>query len=339
MHPTRRTFVATAAGLMAVAPIRRAFAADKIALRLDWSPHGQHAPYHLAAKKGWFADHGLEVSIEDGNGSATAVQLVGTGQFDFAHAALGPMALGISKGLAITSLAGFVQRGDTGFLVPRESGWTKPSDLIGKKIDYTAGSLEGPFMVPFFKKNGIDLDKVELLNVDATAKFSVYSSKKSDAMVSTVPFVVPFMEDKRPSNGILFADFGMNLPGAGLVVRRESLSSKGDALKRFSSVVCGAWTYILNGHEQEGADAVVAARPTAPPAKIMVIEINQYRSYFQTAATKGLPIGVQDAKDWAGVIADMSDAKTIPASSKPSDMFTNDYLDVDIIKKIGGASA
>jgi NitT/TauT family transport system substrate-binding protein len=310
-------------------------AAEKFSVRLDWSPHGLQSAFHLAAEKGWFTDQGLDVSIEDGNGSATCVQLVGAGQVDIGFAALGPMALGAAKGLPVTSIAGFVQFGDTGVLVPEGSGWTKPQDLIGKKIDYTAGSLEGPFMVPFFKKNGISQDQVELLNVDATAKFSVYISGKSDAMVSTVPFLLPFLADKRASKGILFADFGLNLPGSGLVVKRDLLAARGPAVKTFCSVICGTYTYILNGHVEEAAAATLKARPAAPPVKTMVAEIEGYRPYFQTAATKGLPIGVQALKDWQGVVADMSGAGTIPADSKPESFFTNDYIDVDLVKKIG----
>lgn len=334
---TRRGFLAGTAAVAAAVPLRRAFAADSIALRLDWSTHGIHAPFFLADKRGWFKDAGLDVSIQDGNGSATTVQLIGGGQFDVGLAALGPMALGIGKGLAITSTAGYVQKGDTGILVPADSGWKTPKDLLGKIWDYTAGSLEGPFMLPFLKKNGISPDQVTLLNVAASAKLPVYVEKKADAMVSTVPYNIPLLKTSRPSTGILFADFGFNLPGAGLVVRKETLAKKGDAIKRFTSVVCGAWTYIINGHEQEGVDAVLAYRPNSPaPGPVMIEEINLYKPYFHTETTKDMPIGVQAAKDWADVIAGMVAAGTIPAGTKPELMFTNDYIDVAMVKKIAG---
>lgn len=334
---TRRTFLAGTAAVAAALPLRRAFAADAIALRLDWSTHGIHAPFFLADKRGWFKDAGLEVSIQDGNGSATTVQLIGGGQFDVGYAALGPMALGIGKGLAITSTAGYVQKGDTGILVPADSGWKTPKDLIGKTWDYTAGSLEGPFMLPFLKKNGISPDQVTLLNVAATAKLPVYVQKKADAMVSTVPFNIPLLAKTRPSTGILFADFEFNLPGAGLVVSKSTLEKKGDAIKRFTSVVCGSWAYILNGHEQEGVDAILQDRPNAPATgPVMLEEINLYKPYFHTDNTRDLPVGVQSAKDWADVISGMAAAGTVPDGTKAEAMFTNDYIDMAVVKKIAG---
>jgi NitT/TauT family transport system substrate-binding protein len=336
---TRRALLAGSAGLAVALPVRRAAAAESLTVRLDWSTHGVHAPFFLAAAKGWFTNAGLDVAIEDGNGSTTTVQLVGAGQFDIGHAALAPMALGRAKGLPITSIAGFIRKGDTGFLVPKTSGWTKPSDLIGKKIVYTAGSLEGPFMTPFFRKNKIGPDQLNLLNVDASAKVSVYLSGNADAVVSTVPYVMPLTVEKRPSNGILFADFGMNLPGFGLVVNHDTLAKRGPALSRFASIVSGAWAYILAGHEQEGVDAVLQARPQSPvPAGPMRMEIEAYRPYFTTPATTDMAVGLQSPLDWARTIADMSEAETIPATSKPGDFFTNDYIDAALVKKIAASS-
>ena len=334
---TRRTFLAGSAALAAATPLRHASAADALTLRLDWVTHGTHAPFFLAQKKGWFKDVGLDVNIEDGNGSATTAQLVGAGNFDLGHCALAPMALATAKGLDVISVAGFIQRGDTGFLVPKDSGWTKPSDLVGKTWDYTAGSLEGPFMLPFLKLNKIDPDSVTLLNVAATAKLPVYVQGKADTMVSVVPMNIPLLKDSRPSTGILFADFGLNLPGFGLAANKTSLAKKGDAIKRFASVACAAWTYYYNGHEQEACEAVLEYRPNSPSSVQMMLAENElYKPYFHTENTKGLPIGVQSAKDWEGTLAGMANAGTIPAGLKPEQFFTNDYIDQAIVKKIAG---
>src|SRR6266571_1979276 len=73
--------------------------AHTLSVRLDWLATGYQAPFFLAAEKGWFKKAGLDVTIQQGNGSATTVQLVGTGQFDVGHAALSNMAFGRSKGM------------------------------------------------------------------------------------------------------------------------------------------------------------------------------------------------------------------------------------------------
>src|SRR5438477_9758017 len=93
---------------------------EKIKMRLDWTPWGAHASIHLAAQKGWYKQAGLDVEIEDGNGSVTTVQLVGAGgNFDLGHASLAPMMIARDKGLPVRAIANFARKNDIGLLVPR----------------------------------------------------------------------------------------------------------------------------------------------------------------------------------------------------------------------------
>lgn len=335
----RRTgrLAALAAAVMLVLSGGAASAAESLSVRLDWSTHAMHTPFFLALEKGWFAKAGLEPKIEDGNGSTTTVQLVSSKNFDVGHASLAPMALAKAKGLPVTSIAGFIRKGDMGILVPADSGIKTPADLVGKKVAYTTGSLEGPFVEPFFKKNGVDPSKVGLLNVEAATKVSTYVSATSDAVISTVPYFLPITDAKRKSNGILFADFGMNLPGFGLIANTETLKQKPEAIKKFASIVAGAWAYIYDGHEDEAVAAVLKHRPNSPmSAPIMRAQLDQYRDYFYTDNTRNTPIGVQSAADWEGTIKDMVEAKAVKGGMKPEDVFTNDYLDHAWFKKLTG---
>jgi len=313
------------AASLVLATTLAARAEDTLTLRLDWTPHGMHAPFFLAAEKGWFKKAGLEVSIEDGNGSVVAVQLVGAGQFDVGHAALASMAIGREKGLPVISIAGFIRKSDMGVLVPKDSGWRTAKDLEGKKVTYTAGSLEGPFVNAFF---GASRSKVELLNVDAATKIGTFLSGSADAVISTVPYVLPIVEEKRPAVGILFAESGLDLPGFGLFATTAKLKEKGPQLKKFASVVVGAWAYILDGHEDEAVAAEVKARPNAPVnAKVLRGQIEAYKPYFTTAATADKPIGIQTDEDWSSTIKAMEEAGVVKKGSKPSDYYTNDYVD------------
>jgi NitT/TauT family transport system substrate-binding protein len=308
-------------------------AVEKLTVRLNWSTEGLHAPFYLAAQKGWFKAADLDVYVEDGNGSVTTVQLVGSGQFDIGHAALASMAIGAAKGLPVTSIAGIIQKSDVGVCVPHDSPWSKPSDLVGKRVCYTAGSLEGPFIRPFFEKNGVPINQVSLINVEASAKTSSYVSKSVDALATTVPWFLPILADTRLSKGILFADFGLDLPGNGLVVHQANLEKKRDAFKRFASVFAATWTYILSGNEDEAIKAIQVARPQASlsPQKLRG-QIEEYRPYFRTAATKDMPFGVQSPTDWAKTIKDMENADVIPTGTKPEKYFTNDFIDPALAK-------
>ena len=310
--------------------------AESLKVRLDWTPWGSHAPIHLAVQKGWFKQAGLDVAVEDGNGSVTTVQLVGAGNFDVGHASLAPMMIARDKGVPVRAIANFARKNDIGLLVPRGGAIKGPKDLAGKRIVFTAGSLEAPFLDTFLAKGGLKREQVELVSVEAAAKIATYASNRADGVFSTVPFVLPAVEASRPSDAVLFSDYGLQFPSFGLVASEEHIKSRGPALRRFASIVCGAWEYIANGHEDEGVQAIIAQRPNAKlDPKVLRGQIDALKGYFATPASKGMPIGMMADADWVEGVKTMASVKLIK-DAKASDFYTNELLDAALIRKTSG---
>jgi NitT/TauT family transport system substrate-binding protein len=303
-------------------------------VRLDWLPTGYQAPVWLALDKGWFKAAGLDVSISDGNGSATTVQLVGHGQVDVGHAALSVMALARNKGMKLVSIAGFFRKGDIALIVPKDSPIHGPADLRGKRIIYTAGSLETPFLDSFFAAGGVKREEIELINVEANARAAQYLTGNVDGTISAAP-TIAFLQDKRPSRLILFADFGLNIPDFGLVANETNLTKKGAAMRQFASIAAGAWAYVLKGHEDEAIAASVHNHEAArlDPA-LLRANLDIALQFLYSPSTRNLPIGVQTEEDWAAAVAILERAKLIEPGTKARDYFTNDYLDTKIIASI-----
>lgn len=301
---------------------------QRLSLRLDWLPAGYQAPVFLAAEKGWFKEHGIDLTIADGNGSATTVQLVGAGQVDVGFAALSNMAFARGKGLRVISIAGLFRKGDTALLVPNESPIHSPKDLKGTTLLSTAGSLEQPFLDGFFGAGGLTRADVRLLNVDASSKIPTYARGKADGVFSSASYTLPLVAAERPSRAVLFSDSGLNLPGFGLFTTETALKEKGDALRKVASIIAGSYAYVLKGHEKEAIAAEMNQRQQARlNADLLLGQLQVSLPFLYTSATKDMPVGIQSAEDWAAAIKTMEEAKAIPEGSKPSDYFTNDYLD------------
>jgi NitT/TauT family transport system substrate-binding protein len=310
--------------------------AHTLSYRLSWVPTGSDSPVYLAAEKGWFKRAGLDVTIVPGNGSVTTVQLVNAGQHDVGYASLAMMAVGRSSGMSsVTSIAGVFRKLDLGLLVPEESTIKGPADVRGKNLIFTAGSFEGPFIDPFLAKGGLTRADVNLMNLAYAARFSTYINGGADGLFGAGTGDYAQVSAKRPTRRILFADVGLNVPSFGFVTTQNALEKKGDALRKFVSIAMGTWMYILAGHEKEAAEAVVQANPQGrlDPEQILA-QIKLCPPFFTTPATANLPLGVQSAEDWAAGIEVMEKANMIKPGSKPSDYFTNDYLDVSLIKSI-----
>lgn len=323
--------------MLAWAGLAGAQGTEKLTVRLDWTPWGSHGPIHLANAKGWFKAAGIEIDVEDGNGSVTTAQLVGSSRFDVGHASLAPAIIARDKGLELKAIASFLRKNDIGLLVPKGSPIKTPKDLAGKKVIFTAGSLEAPFLDTFFGAGGLKREQVELVAVEAAAKVPSYIAARGDGVFSTVPFVLPAVAASRASDAILFADYGLQFPSFGLIASDEKIKARGAAIGKFASIVAGAWEYIYAGNQDEAVQAIIAARPQAKlDPKVLRGQIDSLQGFFTTPASAGQPIGVSVDADWVAGLKTMADGKLIKAGAKSGDFYTNGLLDAALMKRIAG---
>ncbi len=318
----------------------RAQAPAKLSVRLDWTPWGSQAAIHLAAVKGWFHDAGLDVTIADGNGSTQTVQIVGGGdEVDVGFAALSSQMIARDKGLSVRGIADYARNSDIGLMVPLDSGITKVADLRGKRLAHTASSLETPFLDLYLQSGGLTRQDVTLVNLDGGAKLAAYLAGRVDGAFSSIPFFVPAVTTQRPSRGMVFADAGIHLPSYGLFARDETITQKKDALTRFTSLVDGAWAYIIAGHQDEGVDAILKQRPNAKLSRtVMRGQVDSFITFFATPASKALPVGQMAAEDWSQAMDTMVKGKLMRPGQNPADFYTNDLFDAALYHKAAAAA-
>ena len=328
--PPRKSIAIAALMLSALSISLESSAQEKVLVRDSWTPSGVQAAWHWGLEKGIFKKHGVDLTQEDGNGSTVTVQLVAAEKVDIGYTDLSAMAIGRERGMKITSIAGLIRQTTMGIFVPKGSGITKIKDLEGKELIYTAASFEGPFMDAFLRAGGTDREKVSLVSVDASAKVSTYAGGRGIGMITSIPFGAPQVAKPRPSDVILFSDYGFVLPSYGLAVHENMLKNRPEALRRVTAAFLESWQQIIDGGDkglEEAADIIIRRRPDAKIDRAQTIEmIRQHIPYFYTVRTKGRPLGWQSADDWQSTIKAMEEAKLIKAGARPSNYFTNDFL-------------
>jgi NitT/TauT family transport system substrate-binding protein len=302
-------------------------AQNSLTIATDWAPYGVHGPLFLAAQKGWFKDAGLDVTILDGKGSSSSLQLLGAEKVDIAFVQLSTMAAAVDKGLPVISIAGFVRSGDNGIMVPQDSPIKSAKDFAGKRIVYPSGSSSASLMEAFFRVAGVARDSVNLIGVDPSALASTYVSGGVDGAVTTVAYLEPMISDKRPSRGVFFADEGLAVPSFGLVIRKTDENAKADALAKFVAANVRAWKYVADGHVDEAIDAIVAQRPMERLDRgVITSQLKLYLKLVDTPATKGTAPGWQDDGDWTKAIAALENAGIVKPGSVPKTYYTNRFV-------------
>ena len=130
-------------------------------VRLDFILGGKHAPWFVAAEKGFYARRGLAVSLQPGTGSADTVRAIAAGLADFGFADLTTAIVARSRGSQVESVAqlGYVA---TTILWREETPIKSLKDLEGKSLAVSPGQAQWFLMPAFSRLNNIDYKAIKI---------------------------------------------------------------------------------------------------------------------------------------------------------------------------------
>src|SRR5207247_4040978 len=175
--------VALGAGVVGVGACSLWIAQDKVSLRLNWYLGGLHVPFYYGKDKGYYAAEGVDLTLNEGRGSASTVQVVAAGSDTFGLADSSSVVLTASKGADVKSVMSLLNT--TGFSVVSlaDAPIRTPKDLEGKKVAVTPGDPLGQLLQAVCKANSVDCAKVNMVQVDPAAKVVTVLEKKTDALL------------------------------------------------------------------------------------------------------------------------------------------------------------
>ncbi|AJE47121.1 ABC transporter substrate-binding protein [Celeribacter indicus] len=327
MNAILTTFAGAAvAGLLSLTPALAQELTD-VKLRLAFIPGGVDAPFFLAAKKGYFADEGLNVEITDGNGTTGTIKALMARDFDIGIASLGATAKAVQSGGAadLIATAVLVQKDPSSIIALEGSGITEPKDLEGKRFGTDAGNLEDGMIRAFTEVNGVDMDAIDLVIINGGADRTAllngdvdfingWANPDGDKVAAMHPIEPP----------MLFADYGVNLLGSSVMTRKDWLAENGDVMKGFLAAITRAKADV-DADPEEALAAIMEARPDLDP-EIIALEIDVMDNYRHTTASEGNPFGVPAEEDIELTLSLLEKYGNMRPGLTPGDIFTADYL-------------
>ncbi len=311
--------------LLAVMLASPAWAEDAVSLRLNWYMGGVHAPFFLGKERGFYRDAGLDLTINEGRGSANTAQVVAAGTDTFGLADSSSVMRLVSKDAGIRTVMSLLNTSSFGVISLAETGIRTPKDLEGKKLAITAGDALTQLFPAFAGFNKLDTSKITLVQIDPAGKVVALLEKRVDAILGGLDDQYFLVKQKgfNPA-GMGFAKNGINTVGLTILAQDATIAGKPDLVRRFVAATQKSWAAA-----KADPDAAIAALMKAKQGLDSDSQKNQLVAdlpNLASTATEGKPIGWGALSDWEATEALLKQYGNLETDKPASAFFTNDFL-------------
>lgn len=326
---SRRSALVGAGALALAAPfLRQAKASTPISFRLDWAIYGSHAPFYAALEERMYEKAGLDVSIGEGQGSATVAKIVGQhndqiGFLDFTST-IRAVEQGIpliAIGRVISNAMCVISRADAPIHAPKE--------LEGKVIAYAPSESTGQMLAALLQRSNIDVSKINVLNPATGAKNALLMQGRADAIPAVVNVQIAQLESAGSKiNYFLFSDFGVEMMNNGIVANANWVRQYPDAAKAFVQTSLDAFRASKEDPDK-AIDLLIKRVPQQARNKsILRRQLELTFPCLETPATKGKPLGFMAEEDWRGTQDLLLKYGGLPKAVELSKLYTNKFVEV-----------
>jgi NitT/TauT family transport system substrate-binding protein len=224
---------------------------DKVTLRLNWSFYGIHAAFIYGVEQGIYADHNIDLTVKQGNGSGNAVKLVANKDSDFGYGSNGALISNANGGAPVIAVASIDASGTDAVLCRPDSGITSFTDLKGKTIMTTAGAGVNNYFPVALANQGMTEADVKLTNVAESALVTSYLQNLAPCILAGIDDKPAQIEAEGGDPPVIFnyADYGVAQPGYVIVANTDMVNDNPDLVQRMVSATLESVEACLNDRE------------------------------------------------------------------------------------------
>ncbi|MBN3763491.1 ABC transporter substrate-binding protein [Burkholderia sp. Ac-20365] len=303
-----------------------AAAATPVTFQLNWVAGGSNAGFAVAQTEGYYKDAGLDVTLVEGNGSATTAQLVATNRAQIAYADAVAVSQLIAKGAPMKVVSTIYQSNPNEVSALKKSGIKSVKELVGKKVGVPSGSSQTTMLPLFLKANGLSESDVNLINMPMTSMVPTLLQGQVDAILGSIDsYQIQLEAQGAQLNNFRFADYGVPTVSTSIFVNNTYLKDNPDVVKKFIAASLKGWSTALDNP----AKAVQSLKKVFPNVseKTAAAEVAAITPLFCSGGAKY--VGKAEDALWTKSQDLLSQVGLLPAGRDPKSYYTNDYLPPD----------
>jgi len=298
--------------------------AKAVKLTLNFLAGGPQIGFMYAKKLGYYSQAGLDVTIEEGQGSATTAQLVASGKTDIGFSDAPAVMAVRAKGGAVKIIAPILQTNGFAIMSLKESNITKVKDLLGKKIAVQPGTAQTALLDAVFLANGMDKNQVTVVNIDPAALVGSLLQKQVDAILGGADFQGVQLTDRGVQINVLYyKDIGVPTVGLSLVANEDLIKKDPDMLAKFVAASLKGWD-AARKDPKAGAQAVLEQFPNAGSAAQFQ---KQAEIDFQVLCGPGAKnLGLVPTENWGKTYDLLTKYQSLPTTQPITDYYTEQFV-------------
>ncbi len=278
---------------------------------------------YVAQEKGYFADEGLDVTIEHSAGGGEHLQLLAAGEVQVTtQDAAVLLKRRADPGLPLVSLALIGQKGQQAFVAMADSGINTPRDWEGRKVGFKG--TPPPDLFAIMEAAGVDQNKVELINVGFDPR--VFTEGKVD--------VYPVFKSNEPDtirgwgyelNMWDAVDFGVPTLGLTYVTTEEMIEKNPELLQKFMNAVMRGIEFARENPEEAIDIVLIYAGEEADPAHMRYM-LDTELADAQSPITDEFGLGWQTTEQWQALQDMLVQYEAIAEPIDVTAAFTTQFL-------------
>jgi NitT/TauT family transport system substrate-binding protein len=214
-------------------------APDRVVFATDWLAQAEHGGFYQAVAEGLYRKHGLDVTIRMGGPQVNGLQLLAAGQLDIVMADALQVLSATEQRVPVTAIAATFQKNPT--VIIAHPGVAQLADLKGKPIAVAAAA--NTTFWPWLKQRYGFTDDQKRPYAFSVQPFLVDPNLSQQGFATSEPYTI----EKGGVKPVVFllAELGYPPYSEVLVVRRDSLTKRNDALTRFVRASAEGWKSYL----------------------------------------------------------------------------------------------